>query len=84
MAENQYLHFSERLSASTKTKIVDISSTSSGVMLGQIKWWGRWRQYAFFPLSGTIWNPDCLAAVTDKIGELSMDRKLERHPATTI
>jgi hypothetical protein len=30
------------------------------VVLGEIKWFGRFRQYAFFPANDTVFNPACL------------------------
>ena len=53
-----------RPSPSGKTDIWAIRSVSSSEVLGEIKWFGRWRQYVFFPVDGTIWNPDCLDAVS--------------------
>jgi len=29
-------------------------------LLGLIKWFGRWRQYTFFPAAGTVFNSTCL------------------------
>jgi hypothetical protein len=39
-------------------------------MLGIIKWFGRWRQYAFFPDNGTVYNVECLNDITIHIKEL--------------
>lgn len=33
--------------------------------IGQIKWYGPWRQYCFFPNSNTIWNAECLEDVAN-------------------
>jgi hypothetical protein len=43
--------------------------------LGEIKWFGRWRQYAFFPEAGTVWNTDCLAEVSAQILKLMAARR---------
>lgn len=64
-SQSQYLEFELDLEASAgrKTEVWRIYSKRSGDLLGTIKWFGRWRQYAFFPEEGTIWNNDCLATV---------------------
>lgn len=46
-------------SASGKTSIWDVH-TLDRAWLGQVKWFGPWRKYAYFPLSGTLYEPDCL------------------------
>lgn len=62
-----------------KTEIWNVVSRRSGARLGVIKWFGRWRQYAFFPEPNTIWNPDCLDTVGSHIHELMEQRSRNRH-----
>src|ERR1700747_4168 len=50
-------------SRSGKTKIFQIFSINQDQLIGEIKWMGRWRQYAFYPFSETIWNDDCLLSI---------------------
>lgn len=69
-----YLIFDE-VEWSGKTKKVAVVSAQHGATLGWIKWYGAWRQYAFFPLADTIWNPDCLKAVNTMIQTLMAERK---------
>jgi len=67
---NEFIEFEYMgTTASGKTKAWMIKSRRTGTMLGEVKWFGRWRRYAFFPCQDTIWNPDCLVAVTDFIAE---------------
>lgn len=42
-----------------KTLIWDVV-TKDGVVLGQIKWFGRWRKYSFYPKPETIYEQTCL------------------------
>lgn len=58
-----------------KTEVWAVISTRHGDELGVIKWYGPWRQYAFFPRMGTVWNPDCLDQVTEQIRGLMRARK---------
>lgn len=60
---SQYLSFHERPSASGKTLIVSVNSMRTGVLLGEIRWFGRWRQYCFYPEHATIFNRDCMRAI---------------------
>jgi hypothetical protein len=71
MHDHQYLYFSQLDGAANrKTEIWGVFAKQSGLLLGRISWFGRWRQYAFFPERGTVFNPDCLVAITD----LALDR----------
>ncbi len=33
--------------------------------LGQIRWFGRWRKYCFFPNTGTIYEETCLREIAE-------------------
>jgi hypothetical protein len=73
--DNKYLEFREKVVQGRKTPIIQIYSKNHGDLLGEIKWFGRWRQYTFFPCSDTIWNVDCLNTMNAKIIELIGYRK---------
>jgi hypothetical protein len=73
-----YLTFVEQNLPGLKTLHVEVRSTTHGDLLGCIKWFGRWRQYAFFPESGTVWNPDCLREVTERMASLMAARRTQR------
>lgn len=49
---------------SGKTKIWNVLS-DDGVALGVIRWFGRWRQYAFYPASNTVYERQCLRDLAD-------------------
>jgi hypothetical protein len=42
-----------------KTKIWDVKG-NNGAVLGQVKWYGAWRQYTFCPWPDTIFNKGCM------------------------
>lgn len=48
---------------SGKTKIWDVVLKDQSVIGGQIRWWGAWRKYAFFPKSQTYYEADCLRTI---------------------
>jgi hypothetical protein len=35
-----------------KTKVWKVLAKESDVLLGVVKWYGPWRQYSFFPITG--------------------------------
>lgn len=72
-----YLTFGLDAQASTgrKTEVWLVCAARDGALLGRIKWFGRWRQYAFFPSPGTVFNPDCLEAINEQIRTLMRRRR---------
>lgn len=59
-----------------KTVVIDVKSKKhDDVVLGHIKWYGPWRQYAFFPMPGTLYNQECLRDISTKISELMLERR---------
>lgn len=57
-------------SQSGKTKIYGVANKRSGKQLGQIQWYGPWRQYVFFPYMGTLYSRGCLQDVASFIEEV--------------
>lgn len=53
-------------SPSGKTRIWQIESKRSA-LLGDVRWYGPWRKYAFFPEANTIFEQDCLRDIADFI-----------------
>ncbi len=72
----KYIYFLKLDNPGRKTdKYAVMQTKNQGGQLGIIKWFGRWRQYTFYPLFDTIWNKDCLEQVTEKITDLMNERK---------
>lgn len=67
MTESKYLFFSDVTPDGRATKIISVCSQHSGDRLAQIKWFGRWHQYCFYPEPGTIFNKGCLSDINDRI-----------------
>ncbi len=72
---SEYLNFIEGVSKTGKTKIVNVYSKRHGDWLAQIRWFGRWRQYALFPEKGTVFNLNCLNDIRDEITRLMSEWK---------
>jgi hypothetical protein len=58
-----------------KTKRIVILSKRHWSILGEIRWYGAWRQYTFRPDPETIWNTKCLEDVQKCIRVLMDERK---------
>lgn len=56
---SKYLEFTV-IEQKAKTEVIEVRSKLHDNVLGIIKWFGRWRQYAFFPVNETIFNTECL------------------------
>ena len=74
--ETKYLVFI-KLERSThkKTEQIIISNIHHNQTIGHILWYGKWRQYCFFPFGDTIWNKDCLDDINAVIKDLMELRK---------
>ena len=66
---SKYLEFNI-IEQKSKTKIIAVDSKLHGNTLGIIKWYGAWRQYAFFPEEGTLFNKSCLGDIINYIEEV--------------
>ena len=58
-----------------KTKVWDVVSTHTFEIIGEIKWWGAWRKYVFFPQEGTLYDVSCMNHICDFISEQMESRK---------
>lgn len=62
-------------SPTAKTKIYEVTTKDDSQILGYIKWFGRWRKYAFYPESNTLYEQDCLRDIANYIDDLMEKRK---------
>ncbi len=56
-----------------KTERWDVEATDGGV-LGEIKWFSRWRRYCFFPQPETVFEQVCMREIGEFIEERTRDR----------
>ncbi len=63
-----------------KTKVWQVVSTNHGFPLGEIRWYGGWRQYVFYPAADTLFNPDCMRQIAAFI-ENEMEARKRREAA---
>ena len=69
MTEGKWVRFDLAEKQNPKTSVWNVvakgEAKKGGIVLGQIKWFGRWRKYSFFPFCDTIYESDCLQNITD-------------------
>ncbi len=70
-----YLEFIEVPNLDRKTKIFSVFNKDNKTYLGEIKWWGAWRQYCFFPIKDTLFNKSCLLEIVEFIEKIMNERK---------
>lgn len=71
----------EKLSESGKTKIWRLVTISTfGVLLGEVRWYGPWRKYSFFPNRdlALVFEKDCLRDIADFCESETAKRKVGR------
>ena len=67
--ESKYLVFTT-IEIKPKTRVIKVESKLHGNVLGIIKWFPGWRQYAFFPEISTLFNKTCLLDIVAYMGKL--------------
>lgn len=65
----------DRDSVSGKTKVFTVKAIEDRFLLGEIRWFPRWRKYAFFPNKETVFEEDCLENIADFLKFLKEERK---------
>jgi len=66
----QYITFLERESTGKTSKWACRNKKSEAV-LGEIKWYGAWRQYCYFPTIQAVYSAGCLNDISDFIEQLN-------------
>ncbi len=75
---SKYISFvNKRASTSGKTSIYDVMTNDDEFKLGEIRWLGRWRQYAFFPTAETVYEKTCLGDIREFLLYLMKERDEE-------
>jgi len=64
--EYKYIHF-QFIEKNPKTEVWYCRNKKSDALLGVVRWYGSWRQYCFFPVSGTVYSSGCLEDIADFI-----------------
>lgn len=76
--QNDYFRVIKEILEGRKTPIYNIE-TLDGLFLGEIKWYGAWRKFCFFPDLETIWDNKCLSLVVDFLDEVNKEWRESRR-----
>ncbi len=58
-----------------KTKIWNVRALADGMQLGQVRWFGRWRKYSFFPCQGMVFEETCLRDIANFCVRRTIDHR---------
>lgn len=71
-----YIRFVERPRKGLKTKQWEIVTRGQvSTILGCVKWFARWRAYAFFPVNQTVYEQKCLREIATFCEERTKEHK---------
>lgn len=78
----------EGATPSGKTRVFRVEATANhvegedgDVILGTVKWFSRWRRYAFFPSAETVFEPTCLHDIANFCVDQSAAKRMRGTPA---
>jgi hypothetical protein len=57
-----------------KTKIFQVWAKDPSFLLGEVRWYNRFRKYSFMPAANTVFEQDCMQAITDFLKKLQAER----------
>lgn len=62
-----------------KTKVFHMYNSEQNSFLGEIKWYGPFRTYAFYTAPDCFFETECLNDITVFLKKLNLERKLEEQ-----
>lgn len=74
--KSKWLEFHPRITGFTgSTFQFEVWTKGKNYFLGDIKWFGRWRGYAFFPVDRTVFEWDCMRTLSDICEKMTKDHR---------
>jgi len=73
--ESKWITFSLYEDTGKTKKFEVLTKDFDSIKLGEVRWFGRWRQYAFFPNANTVFEKQCMQDITDFLMNLMQERK---------
>lgn len=72
MLESEFIYVEKVELPKRKTPIYKLFNMSNqDIKLGEIKWFGAWRQYCFYPEGNTIFDRKCLTYINNFLEEVN-------------
>lgn len=73
--ESKYLYFELADKQNPSTWIVNVFADDGDILLGQVRYYAHWRQYAFYPNEGTVYEKTCLYDITEFVKIINEQQK---------
>ena len=83
VSESPYLTYQCMTPEGRATAVVEVIAVRSGALLGTIKWFGRWRKYAFHVEPDCIFEQGCLEEIALNMAAMGRARR-ERRKADPL
>jgi hypothetical protein len=71
VSANQYLTYQDMTPADKTTAVVEVIAVRNGALLGTIRWFGRWRKYAFHAEPYCWFDPGCLEEIAANLTRMT-------------
>ena len=75
VVQSKWLRFEEAPNTGRKTGIWYVLVKQNGAKRGEIRWYGPWRQYAFFPQAETVFAGSCFTDLAEFIRLIATARR---------
>ena len=75
---SKWLIFSLYENTGKTLKYEVLTKDTASIKLGEVRWFGRWRQYAFFPNFETVFEKQCMRDITNFLETLMNERKAKK------
>jgi hypothetical protein len=67
----EYLTFEKAAQQPPKTSVWECKNAKSRAVLGEVKWFGPWRRYCYFPTVQAVYSAGCLNDISHFMGQLA-------------
>lgn len=57
--------FNPKDTGTKKTNVWDVKTSDGHFLLGQVRWFSRWRKYSFMPAPDTVFEERCLTDIAE-------------------
>jgi hypothetical protein len=76
----KFIEFQEVVNVNRKTKVFLVYNKENfETPIGEIKWYGAWRKYSFFPQPNTVYENTCMQDIINFINQLMDEWKAARE-----
>lgn len=70
----------DRTPKTNKYNVVDMED----VVMGEIFWFWKWRQYVFDPKAGFVWSRGCLEQVQEFLQRMTLEQREGKHGSASV